>query len=213
LTATETPAQTPPHPPEERPTGVRATWKRLRANPIVDLLITLAMAGLIAYVVQLWIVKPYRVPSGSMESTLHVGDRIIAARFLYHFKDPERGDIIVFHPNGYGDQVPVAPTTHVATTTFVKRLIGLPKEWIRARGGHVQICKSASTGCTTLKEPYVSSPQADFGPTWIPAGHYFMMGDNRADSDDSRSWGSITRKQIIGQVFMTYWPLDRIGFE
>ena len=85
----------------ERP---RSALAEFRKNPVVDLVITVTMAIAIAYAVQLWIVKPYRVPSQSMEQTLHVGDRILAARFLYHFTDPSRGDIIVFHPNGRGER-------------------------------------------------------------------------------------------------------------
>jgi signal peptidase I len=185
-------------------------FRRLRKNPVVDLILTLAVAGAIAYVVQLWIVKPFQVPSGSMENTLLVGDRILAARFLYHFTDPARGDIIVFHPNGTGDTA--APGNHEASVVFVKRLIGLPNEWVRARNGHVQVCKGRNTGCMTLNEPYALPPQEDFGPTYVPPGHYFMMGDNRGNSDDSRDWGSIRRSQIIGRAFMIYWPITRISF-
>jgi signal peptidase I len=190
-------------------------FRAVRKNPFVDFVITIAVAIVIAYFVQLWIVKPFQIPSQSMKTTFHVGDRILAARFLYHFTDPARGDIIVFHPNGFGDNP--EPTDHVASVVFVKRLIGLPGEWIRARGGHVQICTGDGTGCRVLDEPYVSSPQEDFPAPpqraiHIPAGRYFMMGDNRANSDDSRIWGPITRAQIIGRAFMIYWPPDRISF-
>jgi signal peptidase I len=184
--------------------------RRLRRHPVVDLLLTLAVAGVIAYLVQLWIVKPFQVPSGSMETTFHIGDRIIAARFLYHLTDPARGDILVFHPNGRGDSA--EPIDHVASVVYVKRLIGLPGEWIQSVDGHVQICKQRARVCRTLKEPYVRPPQDDFGPTFVPPGHYFMMGDNRGNSADSREWGSIRRSQIIGRAFMIYWPLTRIRF-
>ena len=98
------------------------------------------MAMAIAYAVQLWIVKPYRVPSQSMEQTLHVGDRILAARFLYHFVDPSRGDIIVFHPNGRGDDV--FQTDHASSQNYVKRLIGMPGEWVGSSGGKVYVCET-----------------------------------------------------------------------
>jgi signal peptidase I len=204
---------TPPRvpPPSEPPSGFLTRVARLRRNPIVDLALTLVMAVAIAYGVQRWVVKPYRIPSGSMESTLHIGDRVLAARFLYRFEDPHRGDILVFHPNGVGDQAIYG--THVATVTYIKRLIGMPGDWVRATHGHVQICTSqAATTCKTLNEPYVSSTQIDFRPIHVPAGHYFMMGDNREFSFDSRDWGSITKRQIIGRAFMIYWPLDRIRF-
>jgi signal peptidase I len=179
---------------------------RLRKNPVVDLLLTLVAAVAIAYGVQRWVVKPYRIPSPSMERTLHVGDR-----FLYHFENPHRGDIIVFHPNGIGGTALFGD--HVATVTYIKRLIGLPGDWVQASNGHVQICTGpAGQGCRTLNEQYVSSTQVKFSPIHVPAGHYFMMGDNREFSDDSRDWGSITKKQIIGRAFMIYWPPTRIRF-
>jgi signal peptidase I len=210
-------------PPRSRSSGARRSGPppsgggfmtgvtRFRKNPIVDLVITLIAAVAIAYGVQRWVVKPYRIPSQSMERTLHVGDRVLAVRFLYRFHDPHRGDIIVFHPNGIGNTA--LPGTHVASVTYIKRLIGLPGDWVQATNGHVQICKGPNNqGCKTLNEPYVSSTQIKFGPIHVPAGHYFMMGDNREFSDDSRDWGSITKAQIIGRAFMIYWPPTRIRF-
>jgi signal peptidase I len=190
-------------------------------HPVIDLVVTIVMAIVIAYCVQAWIVKPYRIPSESMTDTLLVSDRIIAARFLYHFKDPSRGDIIVFQPNGRGGDA--FRTDEVADTVFVKRLIGMPGEIIGANDGKIYICDGGvapdvtqpieqTQGCGYLDEPYVSSTQDDFGPETIPDDRYFMMGDNRADSDDSRNWGPIKRSQIIGRAFMTYWPLNRISF-
>jgi signal peptidase I len=194
-----------------RPQGLLQQIAGLRRNPIVDLLITLVAAVAIAYGVQRWIVKPYRIPSPSMEKTLHVGDRVLAVRFLYHFENPHRGDIIVFHPNGIGNTALYGD--HVASVTYIKRLIGLPGDWVQASNGHVQICTGpAGQGCKTLNEPYVSSTQVKFSPIHVPAGHYFMMGDNREFSDDSRDWGSIKKSQIIGRAFMIYWPPTRIRF-
>jgi signal peptidase I len=182
-----------------------------RTRSVLDVVGTLVIAGLVAFVVQLWVIKPYRVPSPSMVRTLRVDDRVIAARFWFRFNDPARGEIIVFHPNGTGDQA--QQTDHVASVTFVKRLIGMPGEWIQARGGHVQVCQAPPPKqCRTLKEPYVSSPQENFGPIHIPKDRYFMMGDNRANSDDSRVWGPVRKSQLIGRVFMIYWPLTRIAF-
>src|SRR5258705_726709 len=100
--------------PPERP---RSALAAIRKNPVVDLVLTVTMAVAIAYAVQLWFVKPYRVPSQSMEQTLHVGDRILAARFLYHFVDPGRGDIIVFHPHRPGSDG--VPTHHTSDPNYL----------------------------------------------------------------------------------------------
>jgi signal peptidase I len=195
------------------------TWNEFRKNPIVDLVVTLVVAIGIAFLVQLWVVKPYQVPSASMERTVLIGDRVIAARFLYHLKDPSRGEIIVFHPNGEGEDATL--TTSVSSSTFVKRLVGMPGEFIGASGGRTYVCSARAPadpaapnqtpGCRYLDEPYVSSEQEPFGPTRVPDDRYFMMGDNRADSKDSRAWGPIHRSQIIGRAFTTYWPPTRIS--
>jgi signal peptidase I len=183
--------------------------RALRRNPTVDLLLTLAIAIVFAYGVQWFIVKPYSIPSGSMETTFHINDHIVVARFWYDFSSPQRGDIIVFHPNGYGNQP--QRVNHVASVVLVKRLIGMPGEWIEGRSGHIKICRTELTGCRVLNEPYVSSQQKDFGPVHVPAGRYFMMGDNRYISFDSRYWGTISESQMIGRAFATYWPPDRIS--
>ncbi len=196
-----------------------ATLREIRKHPVVDLAITVVIAVGIAYLVQAFIVKPYRVPSGSMEPTIAIGERIIASRFTMRFSDPSRDQIIVFHPNGSG--IDVYDTDTSSSETFVKRLIGMPGETIGATGGAVYVCTGDgpgegaaiedTPGCRFLDEPFVSSPQDDFGPTRIPDDRYFMMGDNRADSDDSRNWGPITRGQMIGTAFMSYWPPTRIS--
>lgn len=198
-----------------------AIWTRYRKSAIGDLLITLASAVVIAFVVQLWIVKPYRIPSPSMVPTLALSDRIIVTRFLYHFTSPSRGDIIVFHPNGVGSKVFLAPTA--SSENYVKRLIGLPNEWIGASNEKVYVCSqraparldqpAATAGCRYLNEPYThGQPTDSFGPVKLGPKEYFMMGDNRTNSEDSRFWGQIKEPQIIGRSFMTYWPLNRISF-
>ena len=196
-----------------------ASLRELRKHPVIDLAITVAIAVAIAYLVQAFIVKPYRVPSGSMEPTIAIGERIIAARFTLRFSEPQRDQIIVFHPNGVGSDV--YDTDTASSETFVKRLVGMPGETIGATGGQVYVCTGkgpgegasieATPGCRFLDGPFVSSPQDDFGPVRIPDDRYFMMGDNRADSDDSRNWGPITKGQMIGTAFMSYWPPNRIS--
>ena len=158
-----------------------------------------------------WIVKPYRIPSASMEPTLRDGDRVLVARFIYHFHDPRRGDVIVFHPPGVGDQAIRGAKTE-ASVYFIKRIVGLPGETVEGRRHHVLICTAPNVGCHVLNEPYLTQPAvaAPFGPVTVPQGQYFMMGDNRSVSDDSRMWGTLPRSYIIGEAFATYWPPDRL---
>ncbi len=182
-------------------------------HPLAELVLILAVAFGLAYVVQGWIVKPYRIPTVSMVPTLKVGDMVLANRFIYHLHPPRRGDVVVFHPPGYGDE-PQRGTTHEASVNYIKRVIGLPGETVQITNGVVSICTAPHVGCHALHEPYVNPNQRDHSsmkPFTVPAGDYFMMGDNRADSEDSRVWGPLPGRNIIGKAFVVYWPLDRLG--
>jgi signal peptidase I len=184
---------------------------------VLDWVVTIAGAILIVLAIKQWVVNPYRIPSSSMEPTLHCArpapgcearfsDRVLANRFIYRFENPKRGQIIVFNTP------PLAKVRCGAGGTFVKRLIGLPGETVSERNGFVYI------NGKLLKEPYIQPSRRDTGDTapartWhVPPGEYFFMGDNRAQSCDSRVWGSVPRKNLIGEVFFVYWPPNRIGF-
>ncbi len=180
---------------------------------VIDWLVTIVVAVAAVLAIKAWVVNPYRIPSSSMEPTLHCAqpeegcaarfsDRVLANRFIYHFQEPERGDIIVF------DTPPEAEVRCGAGGTFVKRLVGLPGERISARNGVISVDGEA------LDEPYLDGGQRDdatFRERAVPEGHYFMMGDNRGQSCDSRMWGAVPEKNIIGEVFAVYWPPQRIG--
>jgi signal peptidase I len=200
-----------PEPPEHSPAATSWAPPRRRVNPLLELVLILVAAFGLWYVVNGWVIKPYRIPSASMEPTLTAGDRVLVSRFTYHLHDPRRGDIVVFHPPGSGD-VAQAGAKRPASVYFIKRVIGLPGETVQSVGGDVQVCSAPGVGCRTLKEPYLAKQHATgpFGPIQVAAGSYFMMGDNRADSDDSRDWGVLPRSYIIGEAFATYWPLDRL---
>ena len=171
----------------------------------------MAAAFALWYVIDSWVVKPYRIPSASMEPTLQQGDRVLVSRFIYCFHDPQRGDVIVFHPPGVGERGARRAATE-ARVYFIKRVIGLPGETVQGRDGQVQICKAPNVGCSSLHEPYLAERpwSATSGRSRCRTGSYFVMGDNRADSDDSRDWGTLPRHNIIGEAFATYWPLDRL---
>ena len=182
---------------------------------VLDWVLTIAGAIVIVFGLKMWVVNPYRIPSSSMEPTLHCAkpapgceaqfsDRVLANRFVYHFRNPKRGEIIVFKTP------PEAKIRCGAGGTFVKRLIGLPGETVSERDGVIYI------NDVELKEPYIAAARRDHEPprSWakIPKGYYFFMGDNRAQSCDSRVWGPVPRGNLIGEVFFVYWPPNRLGF-
>lgn len=180
----------------------------------IDWAVTIVGAVVIVFLIKAYVVNPYRIPSSSMEPTLHCArpgagclahfsDRVLANRFIYHFRSPHRGEIIVFKTP------PLAAQRCGAGGTFVKRLVGLPGETVSEQNGYVYI------NGRKLNEPYIKPDRRDSeSGTWrVPRGGYFFMGDNRAQSCDSRVWGSVPRHNIIGGVFFIYWPPSRISFK
>jgi signal peptidase I len=187
---------------------------------IVELVLTLLVAGVLAYLAQAYVVKPYRVPTESMAPTLQPADRIIADRISLSFRDPHRGEIVVFHPpvckqglnfGGACTTSDLTKRTGASGETFIKRVVGLPGERVWGKNGHVWI-QSPGQPAMRLTEDYLNGRQTtDFPPVKIPKDCYFMMGDNRPHSDDSRQWGCEPRGDILGVARVRYWPLDRIG--
>jgi signal peptidase I len=190
-----------------------------RQRSALDWVLTIVFAVLIVLALKAWIVNPYRIPSASMEPTLHCGrpgqdceagssDRVLANRFIYHFRDPRRGEIVVFN-------APARAAVVCESGVFVKRIIGVPGDRWEERHGYVYIDGKR------LQEPYVQPDRRDTeslqlsdilpGATVIPKDKYLMMGDNRRQSCDSRRWGLVQRSALIGEVFLTYWPLGRIA--
>ncbi len=188
---------------------------------VIDWVATIVGAVLIVLALKAWVVNPYRIPSPSMEPTLHCArpepyceagssDRVLANRFIYHFHSPRRRDIVVFH-------APEAARRECIGGIFVKRIIGLPGEAWSERNGVTYI------DGRRLAEPYVAPSRRDSDTKTlrdvpplgklrrIPKQMYLMEGDNRAHSCDSRVWGLVPRANIIGKVVLTYWPLNRLG--
>jgi signal peptidase I len=194
-----------------------------------ELILTVAAALFFALTIQAFAVKPYRIPSESMMPTLEPGQRILVNRFSHHIGgDPKLGEITVFRPprgaetgacghDGEGPFYDGGPpsrrpcsrgTPEKADTTFVKRVVGLPGDTIAVVNGHVvRNGKPAS-------EPFASScpgAECNLNPIRVPAGTYFLMGDNRGNSDDSRFWGPVPRDWIIGKAVASYWPPGDLG--
>jgi signal peptidase I len=202
----------------------KASRSKSPAKNVVELLLTVVVAVGLALLIQRFIVKPYRIPSPSMVPTLAIGQRVLTNRL---FDNPGVGDIVVFHPpagadpttpvcgdNNQGDghsQACDTATPQESSQTFIKRVVGGPGDTIQILDGHVY------RNGVREKDSYIvqCGPQASCNfrtPIRIPPGNWFMMGDNRGQSDDSRFWGPVPSKWLIGVAFFTYWPPDRIGF-
>ncbi len=193
----------------------------------LELVAIVAVALGLALGIQAFLIKPYEIPSGSMEPTLQIGQRILVDRIGTHFSSPKIGDILVFHPpanetcanpnegeNSAGQQFgracDVAQKTP-SSQTYIKRVVGLPGDTIFIRNGHVY--RDGVREPDSFTVPCDGASECNFRtPIKIPAGDYYMMGDNRPDSLDSRFWGPVPKGWIIGKAFFTYWPPDRIGF-
>jgi signal peptidase I len=211
---------------------VRRAERRRRKNwayGLLELILTLAVALGLAVGVEAFVVKPYRIPTGSMEPTLAVGQRVLVNRLSSSYKV---GEIVVFHPPaGAEEQIcghqpeSVAPggaacdatAPREASVNFIKRIVAGPGDEIYISGGHVYRRAKGQTRFVREQDSYIkpceaSSSECDFPrPIKIAAGHWFMMGDNRGDSDDSRFWGPVPTSWIIGEAIFTYWPVDRVG--
>jgi len=191
---------------------------------VIELAGTIVVAVGLAVLIQAFIVKPYKIPTSSMFPTLAINQRVLVNRLD---TSPSLGEIVVFHPpsgadretglqcgdpgQGPGHAQPCdAHTRQASGQTFIKRVVGLPGDTLRIRNGYVYRNGVKETGAyiQPCPDPMVCSFSRAIT---VPAGDYFMMGDNRGNSDDSRFWGPVPRPWIIGVAFFTYWPPDRIG--
>ncbi len=193
-----------------------------------------AVALGLALLIQAFVVKPYKIPSGSMEPTLVEGQRVLVDRIGMDFSGPQVGDIVVFHPPQGAEQevcgsIPQSPhivspggapcsksVPREGSVNFIKRVVAGPGEWIYVKGGDAYTSKRQHGPFKREPDSYAApcgnSPECNFPtPIRVPAGHWFMMGDNRGESDDSRFWGPVPTSWIVGVAFATYWPPDRIG--
>jgi signal peptidase I len=209
--------------------GSGAPQKRSKSTTgsVIELGAIIGIAVLLALGIQAFIVKPYRIPSSSMEPTLIKGQRVLVDRIGSDFTDPHVGEVAVFHPpeGAENEQCGASRATPIdfggaacdrtnpqeeSSVNFIKRIVAGPGDTISIREGHVyrngkREQDSYIRACGGVQECNFPTPIK------IPAGHWFMMGDNRGESDDSRFWGPVPTSWIIGDAFATYWPPDRIG--
>lgn len=157
------------------------------------------LALIIALLIKTFLFQAFYIPSESMVPTLKVHDRVLVNKLSYKLHDVHRGDIVVFK---------APPGSDPGIDDLVKRVIGLPGETVSGHGGHVYINNKE------LPEPYLPKGMytSDFAPVKIPPNSYWVMGDNRINSKDSRVFGTISKGKIVGRVFVRIWPLSRLGF-
>ena len=193
------------------------------SSSLLELVLIVAVALGLALGIQAFLIKPYKIPSESMVPTLQVGQRVLVNRIGERFSDPSVGDVVVFHPPEGAEQEDMCgggppPTGQVclketpqrADINFIKRIVAGPGDHLQIRNGRVVL--NGKLQKEPFTEPCRGGEGCDLPKTvTVPAGHWFMMGDNRGSSDDSRFWGPVPRAWIIGQAFATYWPPKRIG--
>ncbi|MBF2009716.1 signal peptidase I [Chlorogloeopsis fritschii PCC 9212] len=172
-------------------------WQSWREN------LTLVLIALVlAFLIRTFIAEPRYIPSDSMVPTLHTGDRLVVEKVSYYFNPPRLGDIVVFQPP---DEL--QRRGYPKDQAFIKRVIGEPGKIVTINSGKVYI------NGQPLQENYIAEPpNQPFAPVVVPEEEFFVMGDNRNDSNDSRYWGFLPRKNIIGRAVFRFWPLERIGF-
>lgn len=196
------------------------------ARSLAELALIIAIALGLALGIQAFIVKPYEIPSASMLPTLHISQRILVDRIGNDFGSPTVGEIYVFHPPASascadpaeGQDNTGAPHAQAcavvgrreSSETYVKRVVGLPGDRLSIRQGHVY--RNGVRERDRFTKPCEEHAGCTFAKSFtVPRGDYYMMGDNRPNSLDSRFWGPVPRKWLIGRAFATYWPPSRVG--
>jgi signal peptidase I len=212
---------TPAVPAGDRPRRGDRGRRAGRGSFLRELPVLLLIAFVLAFLLRTFVLQVFYIPSSSMEPTLRIDDRMVVEKVTYRFREPERGEVVVFEGEsfaslngdtpvatrvvrGFGQFLGVVPAS---ARDFVKRVIGLPGDEIRIEGGKVFVNDEP------LDEPYVVyDDQSDYGPVTVPDGHLFFLGDNRPNSSDSRrSLGFVPRHHVVGRSAVIIWPFDHAG--
>ena len=193
---------------KEKQVVVQKSPEQQEENVVVEIVKTLVTAAILAFGIRTFVAEARYIPSESMQPTLEINDRLIVEKISYRFRTPQRGDVVVFRPTeelkkqGYNE-------------AFIKRVIGLPGDTVEVKNDKVYV------NSQELPEKYIFIPENSsgyrprssrpYGPTKVPDDQYLVLGDNRNNSLDSRSWGFVPRDNLIGRATVRFWPLKRIG--
>jgi len=185
----------------DRETADVRQHERSAAWWVLEWVCVIGIALILALGVRAYVIQTFYIPSGSMEPTLNIGDRILVFKLAYKFTNPAIGDVVVFH---------APPSEHCgepAVTDLVKRIVGVPGDRISSNGNIIYV------NGKPLRQnwPHYAELINPITPQKIPPGRYFMMGDNHPASCDSRDWGTLPRKDIIGKVVLRIWPLSQFS--
>lgn len=193
-------------PPDQRPTYPndgedQATKAGSPPNPWVEALQTLGLSVVLAFGIRHFVAEARYIPTGSMEPTLLVNDRLVVEKVSYYFSPPQREEIVVFYP-------PDSPELKLeGNEAFIKRIVGLPGEVVEVRDGTVFV------DGVGLEEAYIQEPpNYTWGPQEVPPNSYMVLGDNRNSSFDSHAWGFVPEENIIGRAMVRFWPPGRVGW-
>ncbi len=191
----------PSLPPEPGLNSAPAEKKLVaQPNPWVEGLQTIGLSVVLALGIRHFVAEARYIPSGSMEPTLQVRDRLVIEKISYYLNPPEHGDIVVFWPP---DSLTIPGQRRDA---YIKRIIGLPGDVVEVRDGAV------IRNGEMLVEPYIAAPANEpWGPEEVPPASYLVLGDNRNSSYDGRAWGYVPEANIIGKAVVRFWPLARLG--
>ncbi|MEM1310519.1 MAG: signal peptidase I [Cyanobacteria bacterium P01_H01_bin.153] len=191
--------------PPQTPDNAAKKPAAKKTNPVVEGLQTLGLSIVLALGIRTFVAEARYIPSGSMEPTLEINDRLVVEKISYHLNPPQRGDIIVFWP----PESLYEGEENKRKDAFIKRVIGLPGDTIEVRDGTVFIDDEP------LAEDYIKAePNYTWGPETVPAESYLVLGDNRNSSFDSHAWqpdSFVPKDNIIGKAVVRFWPPNRVG--
>ncbi len=202
ISSSPSPDATQPH-PSPRPVqsnSAQSMGARLWRSQRENLQILVVALGL-ALFIRFFIAEPRFIPSDSMFPTLEVGDRLVVEKVAYHFRSPRPGEIVVFDPPQQ-----LLKQGYTVDQAFIKRIVARSGQLIQIQNGRVYVDEQP------LEEPYIAEPpEYSFPPVIVPEGTFFVMGDNRNNSNDSHVWGFLPEENIIGRAIFRFWPIDRLG--